>query len=200
MSCFFFLRFGWTFVRCADFFFLLLGAEKYRVGAVELLSTPPMVLTEHRASYTVQASSDDMDAAPNNGEEGSRHEPPSFDSADRREEEAVAPVSLRPRADSGLLGPTSALTRSSTLTMSSTSRISGLSDFPVPPLIRNGIASDPSLSYYFDGAHSVRASGESMDVALPSSSALDGGHYVVRRRVEDGIASDITPKARSFGR
>jgi len=154
------------------------------------ISTPPMIVTEHRASYAGETSSDTDDTLlPNRGGEGARHDPPRSDSGERRDHQAVAAPfsrSLRPRVDSELLGPATALMRCSYLTTSSTSRISGLSDFPVPPLVRD----ESSPFGYFGGARSVRASGESLDVALPSSSALDGGHYAVRGRGLEG-AEDV---------
>ncbi|KAF8195684.1 hypothetical protein K438DRAFT_1934158 [Mycena galopus ATCC 62051] len=119
--------------------------EPFRVGSVEAVSTPPAVSAAHRSSFTGQLSF-----------AGDTHEPP--------------PVPKHgihiPRAVSSLQPPHSAdPTRSSYMTESTVSRMSNLSDFPVPP-------SQPAhmsvLSSYFHGRELVtapQAQGETQSVS-----------------------------------
>lgn len=91
-----------------------------RVGVVESILTPVTVSPQHRPnSYTGETSS----AAANN--ECRQQNPLSLS--------CVTGVSSEARARTGLNLPVSEATRSSYMTTSTASRMSGLSDFPVPP-------------------------------------------------------------------
>jgi serine/arginine repetitive matrix protein 2 len=101
-----------------------------RVGVVESILTPVTVSPQHRPnSYTGETSS-----ATNNE---SRQQPSSS---------RVTGVSGEARARTALNPPVSEATRSSYMTTSTASRMSGLSDFPVPPKDPDRI----SLSTYFN--------------------------------------------------
>ncbi|KAK7061900.1 hypothetical protein R3P38DRAFT_2832176 [Favolaschia claudopus] len=106
--------------------------EPFRVGSVEAVSTPPAISATHRSSFTGQLSFvEDL------------REPDSQPKGD---------VPL-PRAVSSLHPPNSAdPTRSSYMTESSISRMSNLSDFPVPP---PQPAHMSVLSSYFHNRESV---------------------------------------------
>ncbi|KAG6820393.1 hypothetical protein H0H93_001163 [Arthromyces matolae] len=83
-----------------------------RVGVVGSVSTPPLVDGDHRVSFTGQMSS------PIN---------------ERTKPAEGQDITSKPRTNSGLQPPSADPTRSSYITTSSMSRMSGLSDFPVPP-------------------------------------------------------------------
>lgn len=103
----------------------------FRVGVVESISTPMTVSPEHRPnSYAGETSS-----ATNN--ECREQDQPSSSRATAVPGEA--------RARTGLNPPVSDATRSSYMTTSTASRMSGLSDFPVPPKDHR-----ISLSTYFN--------------------------------------------------
>lgn len=105
--------------------------EVYRVGIVESTSTPPATASDQRSSLA-----GDMSYA----HEQLRHPP-----------NALLPESpTQERVNSGLHPPISDPTRSSFLTSSSASRMSGLSDFPAPP--RHHAAHMSLLSSFFDEA------------------------------------------------
>lgn len=94
----------------------------FRVGVVESSSTPTTVSPPHRPnSFTGETSG--AAAAANN--ESRRQDRPSTSDA--------IGVSGEARARTGLNLPVSEVTRSSYMTTSTGSRMSGLSDFPVPP-------------------------------------------------------------------
>ena len=104
-----------------------------RVGVVESISTPSSVSPQHRPnSYTGETS-------------------PSTSNNERRQQDRPAsprtpntPGETRERTFSGLQPPSDAA-RSSFMTTSTTSRMSGLSDFPAPPKDHH-----MSLSAYFN--------------------------------------------------
>ena len=92
-----------------------------RVGVVESSSTPTTVSPPNRPnSFTGETSS----AAAANNESRQQDQPSTSD--------AIS-VSGEARARTGLNLPVSEVTRSSYMTTSTGSRMSGLSDFPVPP-------------------------------------------------------------------
>lgn len=121
----------------------LFSQEMYRVGVVESSLTPPATTSDHRLSLT-----GDMSFA----HEQLRHSP-----------DALIPQSLPHSSSTSGLQPTSANpTRSSYLTTSSASRMSGLSDFPAPPKHTS------LLSSFFDEALSQRDSRSSPPPPIPS--------------------------------
>lgn len=99
----------------------------FRVGVVESVATPPAVSSDHRISLTGQMAF---------AHDHRRHHP-----EDPQTAGSHATTLQLPSADP---------TRSSYMTTSTTSRMSGLSDFPVPP--RNDMAPGHMslLSSYFD--------------------------------------------------
>jgi serine/arginine repetitive matrix protein 2 len=110
-----------------------------RVGVVESILTPETVSPRHRPnSYTGETSSSAAAAANNEShQQQDRPSSPSRTAAEPREA----------RARTGLNVPVSEIARSSYMTTSTTaSRMSGLSDFPVPPKDHHRM----SLSAYFN--------------------------------------------------
>lgn len=93
-----------------------------RLGVVESLLTPASVAPDHRPnSYAGETA-----LIPDNNNDRLRHQP---------ESSPISGVSseARARVFSGLQPPSSDATRTSFMTTSTASRMSGLSDFPVPP-------------------------------------------------------------------
>ncbi|KAF8957848.1 hypothetical protein BDZ97DRAFT_1844340 [Flammula alnicola] len=126
---------------------------RFRVGMVESVSTPPAVSSEHRLSF--------------NGQTAFVHP-----AQDRRHGLALSPNSLdsHARVLSGLQAPTTDATRSSYMTSSTLSRMSGLSDFPAPPKDNHVTPKHMSLlSSYFDEALSQS---ESHSEPLPPAPVL----------------------------
>lgn len=107
-----------------------------RVGVVESILTPETVSPQHRPnSYAGETSGS---TAANNESHQQEDRPSSSSHATAEAREA--------RARTGLNLPVSEITRSSYMTTSTTaSRMSGLSDFPVPPKDHR-----MSLSAYFN--------------------------------------------------
>ena len=105
----------------------------FRLGVVESILTPASVLPQHRPnSYSGETS-----GATTNHE---------YRQQDRPSTSGLIGVSGEARARTGLNPPVSEETRSSYMTTTSTaSRMSGLSDFPVPPKDHR-----MSLSTYFN--------------------------------------------------
>jgi serine/arginine repetitive matrix protein 2 len=95
---------------------------------VESVSTPPAVSSDPRESYMGQMSF---------AQDQIRHSPEPVDT-------------VQSRVDSGLQPPSANPTRSSYMTTSTGSRMSGLSDFPAPP--RHHAIHMSLLSSYFDEA------------------------------------------------
>ncbi|KAF7352626.1 hypothetical protein MVEN_01228300 [Mycena venus] len=117
--------------------------EPFRVGSVEAVSTPPAISGAHRSSFTGQLS---------------------FVGDHEREPPIPKPI---PRAVSSLQPPPSAdPTRSSYMTESTVSRMSNLSDFPVPP---PQPAHMSVLSSYFHGVadHTVPEESQSVSTFKP---------------------------------
>ncbi|KAG6845163.1 hypothetical protein H0H87_012959 [Tephrocybe sp. NHM501043] len=116
-----------------------------RIGMVGLLSTPPVVDGDHRTSYMGQMSSPiDKEGHANGGQE----------------------LSPQSRVNSGLQPPSADPTRSSYLTTSSMSGMSGLSDFPAPPQ-RHATEHMSILTSYFSEAHSLSQIEASRDNTPP---------------------------------
>jgi serine/arginine repetitive matrix protein 2 len=94
------------------------GAEIARVGLVEPILTPPATTNDRRLSGHLSLVDEDVDA-----------------------DEGVATARLRVKSGTSLQTPSAAgQTRSSYMTTStSASRMSGLSDFPIPPDMANDI-------------------------------------------------------------
>ncbi|KAG6915717.1 hypothetical protein DXG01_010275 [Tephrocybe rancida] len=110
-----------------------------RLGTVGSVSTPPVINGDPRSSYIGDMTSSLIDEAGHVDEE-------------EQEQEIAAP---QLRIMSVLQPPSADPTRSSYMTTSSMSRMSGLSDFPVPPP-RNAVERHMStLTSYFDEAHSL---------------------------------------------
>ncbi len=112
----------------------------FRVGMVESVSTPPAISTEHRLSFAGQT------AFPQESQRQGLASPGSRDS--------------HARIMSGLQPPLTDATRSSYTSASTHSRMSNLSDFPVPPKDTNHPRPKHMslLSAYFDEAMSQRSS------------------------------------------
>lgn len=121
----------------------MVALARFRVGMVESVSTPPAIFSdERRISFSGQLSSFEHDKA---GDES--HSP-----------------SSRPRTLSGLQPPPPDAARSSYITTSDASRMSGLSDFPSPPRDALTPRHLSLLSSYFDEAHSLS---EARDAGAP---------------------------------
>ncbi|KAF5378779.1 hypothetical protein D9615_006932 [Tricholomella constricta] len=131
--------------------------ELFRVGVVESVSTPPPVANDHRSSFMGQLSYTNT-----------QHH--------RTEEQDILARSPQPRIKSGLQPPLADPTRSSYMTTSTASRMSGLSDFPAPPE-RHPVEHMSLLTSYFDEAHSLSEANASRSTtpppALPTSSFDD---------------------------
>ncbi|TFK38252.1 hypothetical protein BDQ12DRAFT_631544 [Crucibulum laeve] len=109
----------------------------FRVGMVESVSTPPATYSDHRMSMM-----GDLSFSPE------RH----------RSAQPIADFSpiMHSRVMSGLQPPSADPTRSSYTTSSTASRMSGLSDFPVPPKDLTTSKHTSLLSSYFDEALTAR--------------------------------------------
>lgn len=105
--------------------FLILFTESLRVGTVEVASTPPILTSPDR--YSTELSFIE-------------HAAHDYLSVERRDSDLLGPGSISAR--STLLSPGSGNARSSYMTSNTdTSRMSGLSDFPVPPNIMPSVSS-----------------------------------------------------------
>jgi len=111
---------------------------------VESVSTPPAVSSMRRNSLLGTVFVDDSTNAmtpahanenpnPNPNENQNPHEQEQQRRPRPRHEEVESPESRAARVLSGLQPPSTDATRSSYMTSSTASRISGLSDFPAPP-------------------------------------------------------------------
>ncbi|KAJ6598870.1 hypothetical protein DFH09DRAFT_1070759 [Mycena vulgaris] len=105
--------------------------ESFRVGNVELVSTPPATTSNYRSSYTGQMAFAEDQHAPKD----------------------IMPIS---RAVSSLQPHSADPTRSSYMTESTVSRMSNLSDFPAPPPQHMTPAHMSLLSSYFHEAVAER--------------------------------------------
>jgi len=115
----------------------------FRVGIVESVSTPPAVSSMHRTSFlgTVFAHDNNTNVPiPAHANESPSQNPnQNLNEQDQerrprpRHEEVVSPESHAARIISGLHPASTEATRSSYMTTSTASRMSGLSDFPAPP-------------------------------------------------------------------
>ncbi|KAF5391381.1 hypothetical protein D9757_001873 [Collybiopsis confluens] len=113
--------------------------DDFRVGNVEPVTTPPAVNGENRVSFAGQ-----MAFVTNEGEPQSQLD-------HHNEDDAPLPhTAYLTTAHSSLQPPSSVPTRSSFMTTSDGSRMSGLSDFPEPPPQRMTPAHMSLLSSYFD--------------------------------------------------
>ncbi|KAL0960251.1 hypothetical protein HGRIS_011883 [Hohenbuehelia grisea] len=111
--------------------------ERFRMGFVEAVSTPPSTMDDRR--FSQQASYINHDVLPDT---------PFITSS---------PGASRIVSNASLLPPSASLTRSSYMTMSDASRMSGLSDFPVPPLQDQMTPGNMSIiNSYFEGASQRR--------------------------------------------
>ncbi|KAJ4487939.1 hypothetical protein J3R30DRAFT_3788936 [Lentinula aciculospora] len=109
--------------------------DEFRVGQIESNVTPPAVSGVSRVSLTGQMAFAVGD----------------YTSPERHDDEDAPPSTARlTTAHSSLQPPSSGLTRSSYMTTSDGSRMSGLSDFPDPPPQRLTPAHMSLLSSYFD--------------------------------------------------
>ena len=116
----------------------------FRVGIVESVSTPLAVSSTHRSSFlgSVFAHDNNTNATtPAHANENSGPNPNQNLNEEEQEErrprprreEVESPESHAARIISGLQPPSTEATRSSYMTTSTGSRMSGLSDFPAPP-------------------------------------------------------------------
>ncbi|KAF8069215.1 hypothetical protein FPV67DRAFT_1449004 [Lyophyllum atratum] len=144
--------------------------ELFRVGIVESVSTPPAVANDHRSSYMGELSSPDEP-----------HHP---------EEQGLLPMSLQRRIISSLQPPSADPTRSSYMTTSTASRMSGLSDFPAPPQ-RPPLGHMSLLTSYFDEAHSLSEAHASRSTTPESIPASFDDTEVRNRRLTFGGEEEI---------
>ncbi|KIK57811.1 hypothetical protein GYMLUDRAFT_246789 [Collybiopsis luxurians FD-317 M1] len=114
------------------------GLDDFRLGNVEPVTTPPAVSGENRISFAGQMAF-------------ATSEVPQPDNHD--DDDAPPSTARMTTAHSSLQPPSSSVpTRSSYMTTSDGSRMSGLSDFPEPPPQRMTPAHMSLLSSYFDNA------------------------------------------------
>ncbi|KAE9396068.1 hypothetical protein BT96DRAFT_922410, partial [Gymnopus androsaceus JB14] len=114
--------------------------DEFRLGHIESVTTPPAVSGENRVSFAGQ-----MAFAMGEEAQQDHHD----DESEDDEDEDAQLLSAHP-THSSLQPPSSVPTRSSYMTTSDASRMSGLSDFPDPPPQRMTPAHMSLLSSYFD--------------------------------------------------
>jgi serine/arginine repetitive matrix protein 2 len=139
-------------------------AEIYRVGQVETVVTPPATDNHNRLSGHLSL----------------------VDDGDAPLEDESNTVQVRPKSPSSLL-PSAGLTRSSYMTTSTNaSRMSGLSDFPVPPA--DMAAHIKLFEPYFDGPSR----------AIPDYPPSESPQPPISRRMTFGGDEDIEDIAKSL--
>jgi serine/arginine repetitive matrix protein 2 len=172
-----------------------LCTEIYRVGVVEPVTTPPITdgfqrrLSGHLSLIGVETTAT-ATATATPGEEDD-------DDEDDDEEENNMRVSVRERikSESSLQMPSAGLTRSSYMTNSTNaSRMSGLSDFPVPPTA-DMATHIKLLDAYFDGPpRMIGVGGDASTLASGGGSPMQP----VSRRMTFGGDEDIEDIAKSL--
>lgn len=169
-----------------------------RLGTVESVSTPAAVDVEHRISFNGETVFEYQDQdSPETGFSTDIDHP--GNAVSRRDPLPFGLSSQRPLTQ---------VTRSSYMTTSDLSRISGLSDFPVPPKSINSESSLPTptphipvLSTYFEGGRNIPPNPSLLTpeyVKLPRDPVTPHGLFPQGGQVEFGVDQSAVELARSL--